>query len=192
MSFPTGTFASRRELFTQLNGYDPIDDNSARSVVAGRKKFSHNTSEDSNPNAPLHRRNHGGAERSRKGRRPIAMDDAKEVAVLLNATTLQITEGGGAGRYTVSLSARPLHLVTVECVLVSFLHEVMITPNELQFTPQDWRATRKVKVHAIDDGCHQSDELLLIQHRLHSADPRYGRLNILPSITLHVIEVRAA
>ena len=79
-------------------------------------------------------------------------DDNVPASVSKSADSLTMSESGGTGAYSVSLSKRPTGLVTVSMSVGGDDPEsVQVAPPSLVFTPEDWKMPQTVTVLGVDD-----------------------------------------
>ena len=83
---------------------------------------------------------------------PIRILDNDMAALSLSREFVELTEGGDAQRYTVSLAAKPTADVIVELSLEGAQEgQISIDPDMLTFTPERWNESRTVALQAPDD-----------------------------------------
>ncbi|MBF2755853.1 MAG: hypothetical protein ISN29_11445, partial [Gammaproteobacteria bacterium AqS3] len=106
----------------------------------------------------------GGDYQGRTGSLTVSVDDNDEIALILSATTLDVTEGG-TSTFTVKLDSVPTAGVTVTLAQPSNT-DVRVedtdsgapgSQNTLTFTSANWRDAQTVTVSAAEDGDEDSE-----------------------------------
>lgn len=106
-----------------------------------------------------------------------------QVGVQISTFSMQIVEGGAVDLYTIVLESEPRAPVRVTAACGDG-KELLITPSEVLFYPEDWYIPRSVRVAALDDLSSTGDCRGIILHRCSSTDERYG-----PSLPVSPINV---
>ena len=104
-----------------------------------------------------------GAEYSgQTGRVTVTVMDTDEKTIVLSSSSLDLAEGGAAGRYTVALASAPESSTTVT-IPADAAETVRVTPASLVFGPSNWNIPRTVTVQALEDSNHE-DETIELAH----------------------------
>ena len=102
-------------------------------------------------------------------------DDQVGIAIEPIGGSITVLEGGASDSYTIRLTSRPIADVTIRPAPDGAL---VINPNVLIFTTEDWATPRLVTVKAPDDHRVQGPRTGRIAHRAESTDPAYAALAI--------------
>ncbi|MYH11866.1 MAG: hypothetical protein F4191_03395, partial [Rhodothermaceae bacterium] len=90
----------------------------------------------------------------------VSVTDNDEKTIVLSPSSLDLTEGGVAGTYTVALAAAPESSTTV--TIAGAAEKVRVTPASLVFGSSDWNIPRTVTVQALDDSDHEDETVELV------------------------------
>ena len=104
--------------------------------------------------------------------------------VTVTPTTVNVTEGGVTGSYTVVLTSQPTAAVTVT---VTGDADVSVSPTPLTFTAVNWFTPQTVTVTAVDDLIVEGAHIGTITHATTSADGNYNAL-IVASVTANITD----
>jgi hypothetical protein len=95
-------------------------------------------------------------------------------AIVLNESTVNLSEGGATGAYTIALASKPAASVTVtptgdsQCTVSA----------PLTFTIDNWNTPQEISVTAVDDATAEGDHTCTITHSATSADTPYNGIGI--------------
>jgi len=115
----------------------------------------------------------------------IAAIDDDTAGVTLSDTTLTVDEAGGTSTYTLALTSKPTHAVTV--TPTSGDNTVAtVDPPELTFDPSNWNQPQTVTVTGVnDDVDNQPNRTVAISHTTASTDDDYN-IQAAASVTVTV------
>jgi hypothetical protein len=107
-----------------------------------------------------------------KPENPIPPDGA---GVLIDPTTLTLSEGGSTDTYTVVLTSQPTAAVTVS---IAPDEQVSTDATTLTFTPNTWDTAQTVTVSALDDSVEEGMHSGTITHSATSSGEDYNGISI--------------
>ncbi|MDD2815965.1 MAG: SMP-30/gluconolactonase/LRE family protein [Thiotrichaceae bacterium] len=87
--------------------------------------------------------------------------------VVLSSTSINVTEAGATGSYTVKLSTQPASDVTINLTPNA---QVTISPATLTFTTTNWNTPQTVTVTAVDNSTYQGSRTVQIAHAITTGD----------------------
>lgn len=108
--------------------------------------------------------------------------DNDEVGFILSTKLLTVTEASATEHYTLSLTSRPLHPVTV--LLLSDDERIDASPSTLQFSPEEWQTAQTITVSAPSNNSVSDLQIVTIDHQVQSDDAAYNSHS--EQITIHV------
>ncbi|QXE85498.1 S8 family serine peptidase [Geomonas nitrogeniifigens] len=91
-----------------------------------------------------------------------SITDNDIAGVVINPTTVSVTEGGATATYTVALASQPLATVTITATPDS---QVTVDKAALTFTTSNWNVAQSVTVTAVNDAVAQGAHTGTITHR---------------------------
>ena len=103
----------------------------------------------------------------------IADNDVSQAGIVFTETDggTAVTEAGPADTYQVALKTAPTSDVRITLVHGS---QLVASPAELLFTPQNWATPQTVSVVAFDDQIVEGTMTASIEHLVESDDPAYS------------------
>lgn len=104
----------------------------------------------------------------------IIIEDDDSATMLFSTDNLTLLEGSDSGLYSVTLTSRPLHTVSVSALINDALLTVL--PNNLLFSPENWNIPQAISVTAVDNRAIDELSSVRIEHQLSSDDPMYGAI----------------
>ncbi len=105
----------------------------------------------------------------------VNVDDNDTAGVTLNASTLEVSEGGSGG-YTLMLETRPMTDVTIMVVATGDTGAATVSPTSLTFTNVDWNTAKTVTVMGVEDS-NATDGNVSLAHTVdNSSDVLYRPL----------------
>ena len=96
-----------------------------------------------------------------------------QVVVSANANSLQVTEGATIDSYSISLSAKPKS--TISILVIYDEDQLLVTPNMLFFTPDDYNSPKTLTVTPVDDEALEGPHNSLIEHKVVAGDSSYRK-----------------
>ena len=113
----------------------------------------------------------------------ITDNDTPDI-ILTPGGTIQVTEGGASGAYTLVLATQPTDSVTVHVYGGS---EIDIHPQTLEFTTGNWNVSQEVSITAVDDDAAEGPHSATVTHSVYSNDPDYDGFNI-PDVDVDITD----
>ena len=101
----------------------------------------------------------------------LTLTDNDTASVLTSATTVNITEGGATGTYTMKLTSQPTADVTAT---IAGGANATASPATLTFTPANWNVAQTVTVTAVDNAVVDGTHTQVITNTFTSTDTNYN------------------
>jgi hypothetical protein len=104
--------------------------------------------------------------------------------VIINPTTVNVTEGGATAQYSVVLKSQPADTVFVQ---LDPSNQVTVNDDVLEFTTANWNTPQNVTVTAVNDAIDEGPHNGTVAHTATSADPLYNGISI-ASVTANITD----
>ncbi len=114
-------------------------------------------------------------------------DYGPPAALILSASTLDVTEGGAAATYTAALNQSPTANVTLNITADA---QLSLARSQLTFTNANWNVPQVISVQAVNDGVVEGPHSGNVSQKTASADPDFNVVaaaNVAVAITDAVI-----
>lgn len=112
----------------------------------------------------------------------ITDNDSPGVSLVETGGNTRVSESGAKDTYSVVLMTRP----SADAVIrLTSIDELVLSPNELTFTSENWNRLQTVSVSVLDNSAADGTRLTNIQHSITTTDSDYNSLNI-PDIEVRI------
>lgn len=107
---------------------------------------------------------------------PATVTDDDSAGAVVSRGSVSVVEGGSMDAYAVRLTVRPIDAVTI---LIDGSAQVVATPPQVTFTPDNWDQPQTVTIQAVDDLVDEGAvAIATIRHTTTSNDPGYNNTTI--------------
>ena len=108
----------------------------------------------------------------------VTLVDDDVASLTFDKKELTVTEGGATTDFFVSITAKPFGTVVVALVTLPS-EQLIVTPAQLVFAPQDWNSTKKVSVRAVDNSVAEGKTVVRIRPQITAkSDQSYEAINV--------------
>ncbi len=116
----------------------------------------------------------------------VSIIDNDAAAVNISPTTLNVTESGTTGTYTVSLTSQPASNVTINVLGTGV--QANASSTTLIFTPSNFSTPQVVTVTAIDDNVAEGPHSTTFTHTITTTAPGYSALGAPSSVLVNITD----
>ena len=108
----------------------------------------------------------------------VHITELKKPGVVVNPTSLNVTEGGSQAKYAMLLKSKPTHDVTIRFEPGQQLERVDAEKQKLTFTSLNWSTPQTITLRAKEDAIAEPTTTFTITHDVSSDDTNYRGIEI--------------